>query len=130
MSPKPKIPTEAQEQAWLATWLDLRFGYYNWIHVPNEGLLSLLPPSKRRNYLLKAEREGVKGGFPDNLIWVTPPHELQMKGVALELKRRKLFSFTERQKRWGLELPSLGWLYIIGYGAEDAVRKLEEIYGK
>ena len=124
---RAKYPTEDEEQIALAQYLDARFGYYGWIHVPNQRMAKV-------QYLRKLSKMGVKKGFPDILIF-QPCKECvengyHCSGVALELKRQKYSKVSEDQKKWltYLEL-HWRWVQMVAYGAEDAIKKIEEVYG-
>ena len=74
-------------------------------------------------------RMGVRPGVPDLLIFTPPPNKPEAIGTALEMKTEK---FTESQLRgsqreWLSSLESLGWVPLVGKGAEDAVLKLREL---
>lgn len=113
--PKPKRPTEDQEQIILADYLDLRYGYFGWIHVPNQRWAKLA-------YLVKLRRMGVKKGFPDIII-------LKHK-IFIELKRVGGKRPEEEQVIWMEKLnEECGWTGFVAYGAKDAILKLEGMCG-
>lgn len=126
-------PTEDDEQMVLAEYLDHRFGYYGWIHVPNQRWAKV-------QYIRKLSKMGVKKGFPDILIFESvlsyPVEESNMvefsNGVALELKRQRGAKPTikEEQRDWAEHLKLCGWITVIAYGAQDAINKIKEVYGE
>lgn len=67
---------------------------------------------------LKAQ--GVKPGFPDVMIYTTPPFFPQAKGLAIELKREKVGRLSEEQKCWAEDLRAEGWLVVCCHGCEQA----------
>ena len=95
------IPTEDQEQAAVAKFLDL-IGV-TWCHVPNGGARSKATAGR-----LKAH--GVKAGVPDVLIFTPPPKRPGAVGVAIELKRVRGGRLSEEQKHWLEKLSVVGWI--------------------
>lgn len=126
-----QLPTEAQECAALAKWLDRAGVLYT--HVPLGGLRDRKAAALLRNM-------GAKRGVPDYLIFTTPPHwwhtthqlaTARHRGVALEMKRRKGGSLSEQQKWWIAQLKLAGWHVIVARGAQDAVTQLTALgYGQ
>jgi hypothetical protein len=74
-------PSEFQEQALLALWLNFRKGIL-WTHVPNGELRNIVVARR-----LKAC--GVLPGTSDVLIFSPPPLRPEVAGVAIELKTAK-----------------------------------------
>ncbi len=118
------VPTEAQECAALAKWLDRAGVLYT--HVPMGGLRDRKAAALLRNM-------GAKRGVPDYLIFTPPPvwwpvgsspAPVGMRGVALEMKRRKGGSLSDPQKWWIAQLKLAGWHVIVARGARDAVTQL------
>lgn len=126
-------PTEDQEQVALAKYLDARFGYYGWIHVPNQRWA-------KPQYLRKLNAMGVKRGFPDILILEEAiiTHKggiggepiLKYKGMAIELKRQNGGRVTASQEEWLCRLVARDIIAMEAFGAQDAINKIEEVYGK
>jgi hypothetical protein len=125
-------PKENAEQMALARYLDMR-GFL-WCHVPNEGRFDVA-------YLAKRKRLGVKKGFPDNLIFnqiCICKNELltiPVIGMAIELKRQKDGTTSKKQTskeqiNWLDNLTKYGWIAIVAYGAQDAIKQIEKAYGK
>ena len=119
-------PKEEAEQMALATYLDMRG--FAWCHIPNEGRFDVA-------YLAKRKRLGVKKGFPDNLIfnqvcicenelWTIP-----VIGMAIELKRQKGGTASKEQIDWLDKLTKYRWIAIVAYGAQDAIKQIEKVYG-
>ena len=142
-------PLERREQVALATWLDATIGPVGWTHVANEG-------GKGRNGEA-LQRQGLKPGVPDNLIFVRPRHG-QCHGVAIELKRQqpdrwlsafeggqvieapipvrpityaKVYSrdggISRTQREWLSFYASIHWHAVVAYGADAAVNYLKEL---
>lgn len=128
-------PTEAQEQAALAEWLEWQG--VAWMHCPNEGKRSRIT-----GHNLK--RQGMKPGFPDVLVFTPPSHvddlpECAMppargqavKGTAIELKRRKGGQLQASQREWLNLLHRMGWVTAVCKGADEAIELLQTLgYGK
>jgi hypothetical protein len=128
--PKEKIPHEDEEQKRLAVYLNDRFGYYGWVHVPNQRWAKV-------QYLRKLKLMGVKAGFPDILIFEPvivrfgpPTKPIIFHGTALELKRQSGGVVNDEQSAWLDELEQRNMYPIVARGAEDAILQLEEVYGK
>lgn len=118
---KSHVPTEAIEQRRLAAWL--RAKKLTWMHTPNEGKRSRVTGAH-----LKAL--GMAPGFPDILIFNTPPRQCHVwaKGVAIELKStRKGAKATPAQIDWLDKLEACGWAAVVCYGADDAIQRLTEM---
>jgi hypothetical protein len=124
--PKEKIPHEDEEQKRLAVYLNDRFGYYGWVHVPNQRWAKV-------QYLRKLKLMGVKAGFPDIIIFrptvrFSGNDPYVVYGTALELKRKKGGVVTDEQSFWLDEFERNNWYPIVARGAEDAILQLEEVY--
>lgn len=112
-----RVPTEAQEQARLARWLDRRG--VCWTHVPNGGARNAVTGAKLK-------REGTKPGVPDVLIFDRPPGR-ERCGVAIELKRQNSTDSAVRpeQRKWLRDLDARGWVAFVARGADEAIAELE-----
>lgn len=88
--------------------------------VPNGG-------KRSRGEAAKMVREGLQRGVPDLLIFDAPPGVEGKVGTALEMKKAGAppSSVRPEQKRWLKKLEDAGWWTIVGYGAEDAFKKLK-----
>ena len=136
-----KYPTEDKEQMDLAEYLNHRFGYFGWVHVPNQRWAKV-------QYLRKLAKMGVKKGFPDILIFERATYrdevingvfyhgkdigDFRFVGMAIELKRQKgAKPITSReQNNWLKALEQKGWAAVVAYGVQDAINKIEEVYVK
>lgn len=117
------VPTEESEQRTLAQWLDLHG--ITWFHVPNER------GTRKRYEMGILWALGVKPGVPDVIILDRPPRRPDVRGVAIELKRRKGGRLSTYQRWWLDRLRELGWIAERCDGADDAIRLLESLgYGK
>lgn len=86
---------------------------------------------------VKAVEAGLEAGCPDLLIFTPPPSRPEARGVALEMKRQEKKPKTDKagrwsgaephQRRWLDQLDALGWICLVGYGAEDALRRLNAL---
>ena len=94
-------------------------------HPPNEGRRT-----KRVGARLLAA--GLAPGLPDLLIFDPPPAKPYAVGVALEMKRANATKSAVRanQRAWLADLAERGWGALVGYGARDAIAKLQALgYG-
>jgi len=107
--------TEAEIQKELARVLD--HAGLCWTATANGG-----KRDKRTAASLKAQ--GLKPGVPDILIFNSPPHHPEAKGLALELKRAKGGRASPHQKIWISELERLGWIATITHGLDQALDEL------
>jgi len=108
-----KNPTEFEEQAKLAEYLDMQG--YCWCHVPNGG-------NRDAKTGAKMKKQGVKPGVPDVLIF---DHVGICNGVAIELKRQKGGKLRETQVEWLDKLDARGWYTTVCRGADEAIDWLE-----
>lgn len=77
-----KVPLEHQEAvALVAKMTELGIGPKDFAHIPNEGMRS---PKAGRDL----KEEGLQRGISDYLIFKKIPDRPDVRGVALELKRR------------------------------------------
>ncbi|OFW58428.1 MAG: hypothetical protein A2Y75_01585 [Candidatus Solincola sediminis] len=116
---RSKNPTEAQEMAVLADYLDA--SGLLWCHVPNESRRS-----PRQGARLK--RLGMKAGVPDVLIFgrfaVIDEKMANARwyiGVAIELKRKGGSVVSPEQRVWGNKLEAAGWFWAACCGADEVL---------
>lgn len=104
----PTTPTEAQEQARFATWLDKQHILY--YAIPNGG---------SRHYLeaINLKRGGVKAGVPDICV---PIARKGRYGLYIELKRVKGGKISEEQEVWLTKLQENGYSAQVAYGCDEA----------
>lgn len=120
--PKLPVPTESEEQQLIFEWATIaRLGYPELemlFHVPNEGKRS--PKTGAR-----LKREGLKRGVPDLCL---PVGAGRYNALFIELKRRDLSmkDISEDQKEWIRKLLSYGNGACICFGADDAIKTIEE----
>ena len=114
-------PSEAAEQSWVVA--ELRRARLLFCAVPNGGSRG----GAREAAGLK--RGGVVAGVPDLLIFTPPPLWPGARGTALEMKRTGLGygAVSEEQRGWLGDLNDLGWYVVVGYGAQDALKKLKAV---
>ena len=110
--------TEAQEQITVINFCDL------WgipaVHVPNEGKRTLANGRQ-------LARMGLRKGFPDLFI---PVAKKSYHGMFIELKRDIKCKATEQQQKWIDYLNKQGYYAVICYGADDAIRQINNYYGR
>lgn len=117
------IPTEEDEQRTLAQWLDLHG--ITWFHVPNQR------GTRKRYEMGILWALGVKAGVPDVIILDPPPRRPEVRGVAIELKRRIGGQLSANQRWWLSRLRELGWIAEAVNGASAAIELLESLgYGR
>jgi len=108
--------TEAQAQARVCLWLDLRGILY--CHVPNGGKRGLITGRQLK-------RQGLKKGVQDILIFDPPPAFPDRVGTAVEMKRRDGGKGESGdQVQWRIALVKRRWVSLVAYGADDAIRQL------
>lgn len=112
------IPLEEEEQVAIAQYLDIRVGYYNWCHVPNEA---------KRSYAIanKLKAQGMKPGFPDIQIFKRSKKLIDAGhlGIVIEMKRINMTpsDVKPEQKNWIYSMADNGWLTYVAKGAGDAI---------
>ncbi len=112
--------SEAIETMKVAHWL--RFNKINFCHVPN-GELRDIRVARRLKLM------GVERGVSDFIIFDPPRCKQHYCGTALELKALDGKPPTEAQIKFLDMLRAHGWLATWLYGAEDAIKWLEQWYG-
>ena len=130
-------PKEDDDLKNLAIYLDRRFGEYGWLHVANERKSS-------RRYGAELRAKGQKKGFPDVIIFVSPPYHERVllvhgfvpyKGMVIELMRiterfKKNGGLTKEQYEWIPAMADHGYIADVCYGLNDAIGFVEKFYGK
>ena len=106
------VPSEHFEQRELVKWFRQTFNGVRIFAIPNGGARSITTAAK-----LKVE--GVSAGVPD--LYVPAWH------LWIEMKRTKGGTVDKNQKDWHEYLLSINDMVIIGYGAEDAKKRICEI---
>lgn len=124
-SPKTARPTEAAEQAAVVRWLRRHKVFF--AAIPNGGLRTGKGGAAQRTL-------GVLPGMPDLLIFDPPPApgRFPFFGVALEMKRTggNMSDVSEMQEKVFHQFIDVSWKALVGYGAADAIEKLEALgYG-
>jgi hypothetical protein len=109
------VPTEDQEQAWLAQYLDV-LGLV-WWHTPNGGHRDVRVARKLMG-------QGVKAGVPDVVIVSRPPLCPDARGIGIELKRQKGGVVSEAQKAMIARLEGEGWKCVVARGWQEAAEWL------
>jgi len=107
-----KIPSESDEQIGFITWWNLKFPTVLCFHIPNGGYRNITTATRFK-------REGVVSGIPDLFI---PKYK-----IFLEMKRVKTGVVSKEQIGIMEYLDHVGYKCVVGYGAEDASRKVMEI---
>lgn len=112
-------PTEAEEQATLVEWLELKG--WKFTAIPN-STYTTSHAQKVKNY-----RQGLRPGLPDLLI-VLPDRQ----GLAfVEMKRVKGSTLSQVQREWIAALNELdGVCAQVCHGAEEAIKFLQFFHEK
>lgn len=110
------IPAESVEQRAVACYLD-SLGVL-WCHVPNEG-------KRKKSTGGFLVGQGLKKGCPDVLIFDSPPASPAVRGVAIEMKRKRGGKVSPEQQEWLDRLNGLGWITFVCQGANDALKVLK-----
>ncbi len=110
-------PTEDGEQEAVVQYCELR--RIPVCHIPNEGKRSV-------SYAAKMRRMGLAKGFPDLFI---PVAVSGFHGLFIELKRDCRSKPTETQKTWIEYLNKAGYRASVCYGANEAMREIENYIG-
>lgn len=108
-------PTEVDECVALAGWLNMHHVVY--IHVPNEGNL---------NRMGQLKNMGLQPGFPDYIIFDTPPARPQFKGTVIEMKSAT-GKATPEQRRWLLKLENRGYYTTVCNSGDEAIELCLEL---
>lgn len=83
---------------------------------------------------VRAKAQGMDRGDPDIVLWASPPALPQCKAMHVELKEPGLAPKTDRADRWSGARPEQrarmealereGYLCVVAYGCDDAVRQI------
>lgn len=113
---KSNITTESQEQIAIVKYCDLK--KIKIFHIPNGSYKSLTAR-------IKSKQEGLRAGVPDLMI---PIPISKYHGLFIELKRRdkNKSKVSENQKKWINDLNNLGYLALVCYGANEAIKSIED----
>ena len=97
-------------------------------NIPFTGILNQHVQS-RHQQIVATQHEGLQPGFPDMLIFRSPPAWPSLKGIALEMKQRhgKPSDVDPQQRVWLDKLAAEGWVAMVGFGADDALYKLQAL---
>lgn len=133
----PISPTEHEEQRALIRWTNYMSTSYPELKllfaIPNGAKLPYSGRGKNRfsKQAIILKEEGLKSGVPDLCL---PVAKHNYHGLYIEMKRmpnrgRKGGAPTEEQAWWKDQLTKQGYLSVICWGAEDAIRILSEYLG-
>lgn len=121
------LPSEEAEQRVFASYMDTLALLWAtqgrrlvWTHIPAGG-------KRKGGEGGKMKAAGYKPGLSDNLIFTSPPLRLEVKGVAIELKRARTGRASEGQKQWLRDLDDCGWVTAICHGAEEAMTLVNQL---
>lgn len=111
-------PFERQEQAAFVRWLELAVGPFGYFHVANEG-------KRGRVSGAIAKGQGLRKGVPDLVITRRAPLRPDLRGIAVEMKRRHGSVTSDEQKAWIAALNADGWAAMVAEGWDEARRFVE-----
>ena len=113
-----RISESAEQQAVIewAEWASARYPCLKLLyHIPNGG-------SRSRAEAGRFKSEGVKSGVPDLCL---PAARHGYHGLYIEMKAEKGV-VSENQKKWIADLSKEGYFCRVCYGADAAIRLIEE----
>lgn len=114
------LPTEAEEQARLFSWAQMRAGKHPELrllfHIPNGG-------ARRKTEAARLQAEGVKAGVPDLFL---PSARYPWNGLFIELKRQKGGKVSDAQRKWLDDLEGAGYRCAVACGWQEAARIIED----
>jgi hypothetical protein len=121
---KETTSSETKEQIALAQLLD-QVKYQGrplkWMHCPNES---------KRNIISGAnlKKAGMKKGFPDFIIFDSPPIQtnIKLKGAVIELKRLAGGKLSKEQEDWINFFDNNNWAAAVAEGMDEAILFLRE----
>lgn len=116
--PVKSLKTEDAEQEAIIEYCELK--HIVVVHIPNESKRSLA-------YGAKMKRMGLRKGFPD-LLFPTPCKGYH--GLYIELKRNKDSKPTKEQLQWLYYLNEQKYKAELCYGADEAIKVIEEYFGE
>lgn len=90
------------------------------VHIPNEG-------KRSARYGAELKRLGMRKGFPDLFL---PKARKGFHGLFIELKRDVSCKPTKEQMDWIVKLNADGYLATVCYGADSAIREIENYFKK
>ena len=109
---KAQVPLEHDEQVAFVQWFRLQYKDVRIFAIPNAA---------KRGYALadRLKMEGMVPGVPD--LWIPEWR------TVVEMKRVKGGRLNGEQEDWLNYLTSIGWRCIVGYGADDAIKKIKQM---
>lgn len=116
--------TEHEEQALVCDWLDAKCLRY--FSVPNGKVLKGMSGTEIAKYMAYLRREGLRRGAPD--IVIVDPVPGCRAPVCVEMKS-VTGTVSPEQRAFLDDMEARGWKVIVARGHEEAIRRLEEIYG-
>lgn len=118
MMARKRLSLEHLEQVGLVSWWKERYPHLPIISIPNGGKRSISEAKRIR-------AEGGTAGAND-LVCALP----YGKTLWIEMKKIKGGKISKEQAEFHAQLESLGHKVIVGYGAEDASRKVLDHFKK
>lgn len=114
-----RLPTESDEQKIVVEYLKARGMMFS--HVPNGAKRGFRTASWLKSL-------GLTKGMPDILIFDRVPKNPDVRGVAIEMKRRKGGVISIEQNSIMERLRECGWLCQVAHGANEAIFWIDSIW--
>ena len=122
-----KMPTEHAEQVRVVSWFDGRYREHKGrlFSVPNGANLA---GGQRQRFaqVSRLKAEGLRVGVPDLIL---PVARGEYHAMAIEMKRVKGGTLSEKQKAWIRYLLEGGWHAVVCSGADEAIEKITAYMG-
>lgn len=93
----------------------------NKIKCASSGNGYALDTKNNVNYMAKLKATGLSVGFPDVQVFIG-----QGQTIFVEMKRKKGSVVSEKQKEWIDWLNNNGYIALISYGADEAIKFVKE----
>lgn len=90
------------------------------VHIPNEG-------KRSKRYGAELRKMGMRKGFPDLFF---PAARNGFHGLLIEMKKSQKEKPTKDQKEWIDFLNDSGYCAAVCYGADEAIAKIRDYFGK
>lgn len=119
-------PEHAEQRAFVA-WCRMSEGKYpgiSMIHASANGAHLAGTPNQRAAQVARMKQTGFSSGIPDLFL---PVARGGCHGLFIEMKVAKGRASVE-QKAWLARLNAQGYMAVVAYGHQDAIRYVQEYY--
>ncbi len=121
---KKKTRSESSEQQAVISWFRLQYKHYRLIGIPN-GQWIAGTGARKFALINKYKAEGLYPGVSDLFLCV-PRGRLSGMWIEMKKKGATVSSLSEQQKSWLNTMEIAGYAMGVGYGFEDARKKIED----